>query len=304
MFFVALFAVLAAVSANFEGGAPYVQPPNDGFTPRMRELLENCEGAGDTTRRLLLELRKEMQADMESAVARILSNTNITMVASAASQAVKQEMEGAHGLLGYLQSAVARMNGFFPQACSPTPLAASSSVDPMTLALEISHMMRSDLGGIFFIVQAWGFNGGCRRWTLMLPAFVLSPPMVFGWLVAVLFFRMLRAGLTAHHWFTRTRFGSWLCCVPVNEQPEEVDMERQRRKRQAASETGWVRRFYTAACNMVAGDPADLPPPPPMDRSADPSSSSRPQEEGEREGRPPRSTLAASLANLSNIFTI
>ncbi len=304
MFFVYLLAVLSVAAADFGGGAPYVQPPSDGFSPRMRELLENCEGAGDNTRRLLLELRKEMQADIESAVSKILSNTNITVVASVASQAVKQEMEGAYGLLGYLQSAVARMNGFFPQACSPTPLATSSGVDPMTLALQISHMMRSDLGGIFFIVQAWGFNGGCRRWTLMLPAILLSPPMVFGWLAAVLFFRVLRAGLSAHTWFVHTKFGAWMCCTTLPEQPEEVDIERQRRKREAASEVGWVRRFYTAACNMVAGDPTDLPPPPPMDRSADPSSSSRPQEEGEREGRPPRSALAASLANLSNIFTI
>ncbi len=293
MFFVCLLAIMAAVAADFDGQAPYVQPPTDGFTLRMRELLESCEGAGDDTRRLLRELGKEMQADIESAVARILSSTNITVVASAASQAVKQEMEGANGLLGYLQSAVARMNGFFPQACSPTPLAADNSADPLALAIQISNLMRSDLGGIFFIIQAWGFNGGCRRWTLMLPAFLLSPPMVFGWVAAVVFFRVLRAGLSAHTWFTQTRFGAWLCCAPVNEQAEEIDLERQRRKREAASEVGWVRRFYLAACNMVAGDPADLPPPP----EADPRS-----DDGERENRIPRSTLAASLANLSSIF--
>ena len=144
----------------------------------------------------------------------------------------------------------------------------------MALAIQISHLLRSDLGGIFFIIQAWGFNGGCRRWTLMLPALLLSPPMVFGWLAAVLFFRILRAGLSAHTWFVHTRLGAWMCCVAVPEQPEEIDLERQRRKREAASEVGWIRRFYTAACNLVAGDPADLPPPPPVDRSADPSSSS------------------------------
>jgi hypothetical protein len=294
MFFVRLLAIMAAVAADFDGQAPYVQPPSDGFSPRMRELLESCEGAGDDTRRLLKELRREMQLDIESAVARIISSNNITVVASAASQAVKEEMEGAHGLLGYLQSAVARMNGFFPQACSPTPLATSSSVDPIALAIQISHLMCSDLGGIFFIIQAWGFNGSCRRWTLMLPAFLLSPPMVFGWLVAVCFFRVLRVFITARTWFTHTRFGAWLCCVAIPEHPEDVDLERQRKKREAASEIGWVRHFYNAACNMVAGDPADLPPPP---HEADPSI-----DEGERESRPPRSTLAASLANLSAIF--
>ena len=297
MFCVALLCVLAAVAAEKHGGATYVQPPVDGFSPRMRELLENCEGAGDSTIRLIQELRLEMQASIHTAVTTILAAHNISIITSAASQAVKHEMEGATGLVGYLQSAVARLN-----SCSQTPLAASNTIDPMALAIQISHLLRSDLGGVFFIIQAWGFNGGCRRWTLMLPAIILSPPMVFGWLVAVLFFRVMRACLSVHTWFVHTKLGAWLCCTIIPEQPEDIDLERQRRKQEAASELGWIRRFYTAACNMVAGDPADLPPPPPTDRSADPSSFSRPQEEGEREGRP-RSTLAASLANLSNIFT-
>ena len=301
MFCVALLCVLAAVAAEKHGGATYVQPPNDGFSPRMRELLENCEGAGDNTIRILQKLRSEMQESIQHAVTTILAANNVTIISSAASQAVKHEMEGATGLVGYIQSAVARLNSFSPQACSPSPTAAGGGVDPWAMALQISNIMRSDMGGVFFIIQAWGFNGGCRRWTLMLPALLLSPPIVVAWLAAVAFFRVLRAGLNIHLWFTHTRIGAWLCCTPTSDQPELIDLERQR-KRDEASEVGWIRRFYTAACNLVAGDPADLPPPPPADRSADPSSFSRPQEEGEREGRP-RSTLAASLANLSNIFT-
>jgi hypothetical protein len=300
---VAVLAVLAVVSADFDGQAPYVQPPSDGFSPRMRELLESCEGAGDDTRRLLKELKKEMHAEVQNAITTIVTHYNLTALSAATSQAVKNELAGAEGLLGYLQAAVARMNSFFPQACSPQPVGYADPNSPWALVLQVSAVMRSDMGGVFFLIQAWGFNGGCKRWILMVPAFLLSPPIIMAWLVAVWVFRIIRAWLSLHTWFTHTKLGAWLCCAAASEQPKEVDLERQRRKREAASEMSWLRRFYTAACNMVAGDPADLPPPPPEDRSADPSSSSRPQEEGERETRSFRSAVSSSIANLSNIFT-
>jgi len=85
MFCVALLCVLAAVAADKHGGATYVQPPVDGFSPRMRELLENCEGAGENTLHLIQALRSEMQASIKTAITTILAAHNISTISSTVS---------------------------------------------------------------------------------------------------------------------------------------------------------------------------------------------------------------------------
>jgi hypothetical protein len=252
-----------------------------GLSPRLKEALLRCEGAGEESEKMFQLLRVEIEHQVNSAVARILARIdNSTTIMKTASDSLRGELAGTEGILYHLQAAVGRFNDYFPQACTPPSLTAYSSTgEPsflttyMPLVLQAMHFMRSDMGGVFFLIQAWGFNGGCRRWALMIPAFLLSPPVILLWMAVVLLFRVLRAGVAISTFCSNTRLGA-CCCKHTGQQSEDIEMQGE----SPDPELSWIRRLYAAACHMVGTSPAtttsSMPDEPTYIRAADPSPSS------------------------------
>ena len=276
-----LLTILAARAAAVIMADSDLAAGGGGLSPRLREALERCEGNGENMERMIQLLRVEFEERVNSAVNRILARLdNSTLVMKTASDSLRGELAGTEGILYHLQSAVGRLNDLFPQACTPPSMTAYSSTGEfsyfttyMPLVLQALHFMRSDMGGVFFLIQAWGFNGGCRRWALMVPAFLLSPPVILVWLLVVLLFRVLRAGVSFSTWFSNTPLGA--CCCKNSGQPAE-DLEMQGGG--PDPELSWLRRLYTAACHMVGTSPASSTPSCPDEptyiRTADPAPSS------------------------------
>jgi hypothetical protein len=273
------------------------------LSPRLRQLLETCELAAEENSLLHRQLRIELEKTISSAVTAIIKNISNSMVVAASDP---EQLAGSEGIFQDLQTAVTRLAEVFPQACLPVAAKGGQGDELNTisaLVVPVLSYMRSDMGGLFFIIQSWCFSSGCRRWSLLIPAMMLSPPVTLLWLSAVLTFKVLRACVAVSTWFASTALGAWLCRKNAVAPPAE-DVEQGRNPDPAVS---WFRRIIGSVVQLGGAPPTPSLPsesasPPAAKRTAAASTSTQDLQGVEEGGA--AGLLHSSVASINRIFTM
>jgi len=252
-----LVAALAVITASGE------EAPR--LPPRLRDALLELETGNGELREDLAALREYLDLQISTAVATIVANiTSFNAPVAAASGSPRGELE--QGALHELTAAVSRFSNIFPQACPPVaPVeilvrdqGGSNAISIASLVLTILSYLRSDMGGVFYLIQAWGFNSGRRRWGFLFLASLLSPPLTIITVVGAAVLWVAQGLHSIYTWFRGTALGARLCPQHLGPPPPPEDPEL---GGSPNPEPAWFRRALWAVFQLAGGPPAAPSPP-------------------------------------------